>query len=74
MNNFFSDRELIFYKDLSDLSELINKYNKDHKKRRLVAKAGREKYFRYFNSTLLADFIITKTFGHKGKNFYWDSK
>ena len=74
LNNFFSDRELIFYKDLSDLSELINKYNKDHKKRRLVAKAGREKYFRYFNSTLLADFIITKTFGHKGKNFYWDSK
>ena len=74
LNNFFSNKELIFYKDLSDLSELINKYNKDHKNRKLVAKAGREKYFRYFNSTLLADFIITKTFGHKGKNFYWDSK
>ena len=42
--------------------------------RRLIAKAGREKYFKYFNSTLLADFIIKKTFGHKGKSFYWDSK
>ena len=74
LNNFFTDKELIFYKNLSDLSELINKFNKEDKNRKLIAKAGREKYFKYFNSTLLADFIITKTFDIKDKKFYWDSK
>jgi len=74
LNNFFTDKELIFYKNLSDLSELINKFNKEDKNRKLIAKAGREKYFKYFNSTLLADFIITKTFGFKNKKFYWESK
>ena len=35
-------------------------------------KKGRDKYFKYFNSTVVADFIINKTFGSK-KKFYWEN-
>ena len=58
IGNFFSKNEIITYKNISDLSEKILKYNKDDKIRRKIAKNGREKYFKYFNSEIIADFII----------------
>ena len=30
------------------------------------------KYFKYFNSTIVADFIINKTIGSK-KKYYWEN-
>ena len=71
--DFFSDNEMIFYKNLDDLSNKINKFKKDIKKRKLIAKNGKNSYFKYFNSTIVSDYIITKTFGLKTKNiFLWD--
>ena len=49
LNDFFSNNEIIFYNSSSDLANKINKYNKDDKSRIKIAKAGRDKYFRYFN-------------------------
>jgi hypothetical protein len=72
IGNFFSKNEIITYKNLSDLSEKILKYNKDDKIRKKIAKNGREKYFKYFNSEIIADFIINKTYGVK-KNFFWEN-
>ena len=37
-----------------------------------LPKKGKDKYFKYFNSTVVADFIINKTFGTK-KKFYWEN-
>jgi len=72
--NFFSDNELIFYKSISDLSEKIIKFSKNEKLRKLVAKNGRSKYLKYFNSTLVADYIIKKTFDDKTKgSFIWEN-
>ena len=59
--DFFSNKELVFYKNINDLAEKINKYSNDDKSRNLIAKKGRIKYFKYFNSTIVADFIINKT-------------
>ena len=72
IGNFFSKNEIITYKNLSDLSEKILKYNKDEKNRKKIAKKGREKYFKYFNSKIVADFIISRTYGVK-KNFFWEN-
>ena len=72
--DFFTSRELIFYKDISDLSEKINKYSNDNKLRNSIAKKGRDKYFKYFNSTLVAKFIIEKTLKLNKTNFIWDKK
>ena len=71
MKNFFESDEIIEYKNINDLSEKIIKYNSDHKLRNKIARKGRAKYFKYFNSTLVAEFIINKTFGNK-KRYYWE--
>ncbi len=73
LNDFFSNKEIIFYNSSSDLAYKINKYNKDDKLRIKIAKAGRDKYFRYFNSTLVAEYIINKSFNMENKKFYWDN-
>ena len=70
--NFLNKNEIITYKNINDLSEKIDKYSNDDKLRKKIAKNGRDKYFKYFNSTIVADFIIKKTFSLKHKKFYWE--
>ena len=71
-NHFFDNDEIVMYKSLNDLTEQIQKYTHDDKLRKKIAKKGYEKYFRYFNSTIIADFIIKKTLNIKHKKFYWE--
>ena len=71
-DDFFNSDEAIFYNDISDLSEKILKYKKDSKNRKLIAKNGKNKYFKYFNSNLVSDYIVKKSFDIKGGNkFLW---
>ena len=65
--DFFEKDEMVFYKNLNDLSEKISKISQDEKLRRKIGKKGRNKYLKYFNSTLVADFILNKTFDIKSK-------
>ena len=60
-NDFFDKSEMVFYKNISDLSEKIEKISSDEKLRKSIGKNGKKKYMKYFNSTLVADFIINKT-------------
>ena len=72
-NDFLSKKEIIFYNDINDLSYKINKYKKDIKEARMIAKNGRDTYLKNFNSTIVADFILSKTFDYKSKNkFVWE--
>ena len=68
--NFFTEKEMVFYKNASDLSEKILKISSDDKIRKSIARKGKEKYMKYFNSNLVAQFIINKSFGMKNKNKY----
>ena len=71
--DFFSNREMVFYKTLNDLSEKIIKIAKDEKYRKMIGSNGKKKYFKYFNSDIVADFIINKTLNLKNKNKYlWE--
>ena len=71
MSDFFTNKEIIQYNNLDDLSEKIIKYSNDDKLRIKIAKKGRNKYFKYFNSKEIAQFIIDKTFNIK-KKYIWD--
>ena len=72
--DFFSNKEIITYSDMNDLSYKINKYKKDNKERKLIAKNGKNKYMKYFNSNLVCQFIINKTFELNNKNkFLWEN-
>ena len=68
--DFFNDQEMVFYKNLNDLSEKINKISRDEKIRKKIAYKGKQKYTKYFNSTLVADFIIKKTLDINDKKKY----
>jgi len=72
-NNFFNSKEMVFYKNLSDLSEKIMKVAKDEKLRKSIGRLGKLKYMKYFNSDLVAQFIINKTLDLNNKNkFFWE--
>ena len=70
--DFFNKDELIFYNSISELSEKIIKYSLDDKERIKVAKKGKYKYFKYFNSSLIAKYIISKTFSNRKIKYLWD--
>ena len=71
-HDFFSDKEMIFYTNLNDLTEKIQKYKKNKYERKKIAKNGKKKYFKYFNSNIVSQFIINKTFEFKTTKTYWE--
>ena len=75
LSDFFSNKEMVFYKDIDDLSYKINKYKKDIKIGKKIARLGKKKYFKYFNSSTVSNFMICKTFNIKPKKkIIWDNK
>jgi len=72
--DFFTNKEIVLYEDLNDLSYKLNKYKRDHKDRKSIAKNGKDKYMKYFNSNIVCKFIISKTFELKNKkeSFLWE--
>ena len=74
LSDFFSSNELVFYNNIDDLSYKLNKYKKDKKSGKKIAKRGRDKYLKYFNSDLVSEYILTKTFEYKNKKkFIWEN-
>ena len=70
--DFFSNKELVTYRSLEDLSYLLQKYKKDKKQRNLIAKNGKIKYMKYFNSNLVSKYIIERTMGDIiSKDYLW---
>ena len=51
----------------------IEKFSNDDELRQKIAKKGRDKYFKYFNSTAIAEFIINRTYGID-KKYYWENR
>ena len=71
-NDFFSNKEIVTYNDLGDLSYLLQKYKKDKKQRNLIAKNGKIKYMKYFNSNIVSKYIVEITMGGKiTKDYLW---
>jgi len=72
--DFLNEKEIVTYKNINDLVDKINKYLQNDSLRRKIARNGRKKYFKFFNSNIIADYIIHKTFNDNSKKFYWESK
>jgi len=71
--NFFNDDEMVFYKNISDLAEKIMKLSRDEKLRKNIGKKGKLKYMKFFNSTLVSNYIINKSLNVNDKNKYlWE--
>ena len=73
-NDFFTNNEMIFYKDAQDLIDKVNFYKKNERLRTKIAINGMQKYFKIFNNNIVGDYILTKTLGIKPSyNFVWDN-
>ena len=72
--NFLSNNEIITYNNIQDLAKKIIKYNKNDRLRKKIAKKGRVKYHKYFNSKIIAEYIINKTFKINNKKYFWERK
>ena len=74
LNKLFNNNEIIFYKNINDLSKKIIFYKDNIKVRNKIAK-GMEKYHKYMNSKIVSEFIINKTLGiYPNKKFFWENK
>ena len=72
-SDFFSNNEIIFYKNVDDLIDKIKFYKKNEKKRLQIGMNGKKKYFKIFNNKIIADYIVSKTLGIKPTyNYVWD--
>ena len=75
LNKLFSKDEVVFYKNIRDLSFKINKYKINDKLRNRIAKKGMNKYHKYMNSVLVSKYIINKTLNINTKEkFFWEKK
>jgi glycosyltransferase involved in cell wall biosynthesis len=72
-DDFLPKNSFINYNDINDLSYKLNKYKKDSKERIKIAKKGRNFYLTHLNSSIVADYILSKLFDFKSKNnFIWE--
>ena len=75
LNKIFKHDEVIFYKDINDLTKKIIKYKNSDKLRTKIAKKGMIKYHKHMNSVKIASYMINETFKVKNKeSFYWEGK
>jgi glycosyltransferase involved in cell wall biosynthesis len=72
-SDFFSNNEMIFYKDIQDLIDKINFYKKNERLRAKIGRNGKKKYFKIFNNKIVGDYILSKTLRTKPNYSYiWD--
>jgi spore maturation protein CgeB len=64
-SDFFSNNEMIFYKDIYDLIDKVNYYKKNERKRVQLGFNGKNRYFKIFNNRIVADYIFSKTLSVK---------
>jgi glycosyltransferase involved in cell wall biosynthesis len=75
LNKLFSNNEVIFYKNVRDLSLKLNKYKVNDKLRNRIAKNGMKKYHKYMNSMIVSKYMINKSFNLKNKRkYFWENK
>ena len=70
--DFLNKNEIITYKNINDLARKIIRFNKNDQLRKKIARRGRKKYHKFFNSKKIAEYIINKTFDFKTKKYFWE--
>lgn len=72
-HDFFSESEIISYENIDHMIEKILFYKKNDSARKKIGKNGKLKYFKLFNNTIIADYIVSKSLDFKPKfNYCWD--
>jgi glycosyltransferase involved in cell wall biosynthesis len=71
--DFFNTDEMGFYSSVDDLINQLERLNGNISKINKISKNGKRRYFSIFNNSIVADYIVHKTFNGKNKYRYiWD--
>ena len=68
---FFTDKEIIFYKNKIDLIKKILFYKKNDALAKKYAKNAYQKYHKHFNSKEVCSYILAESNLIKRRKFYW---
>ena len=72
LNKIISSKGVVYYNSFNDLIKKINYYKNNPLKAKIIASYGRKEYFSKFNSDIVCQYIIDKTFKFKSiKKFSW---
>ena len=72
-NDFFNNNEIVTYKTFKDLVNKIIYFINNDNKRKFIARNGKKKYLKEFNSKKVSKFIILKTLKIKSNHrFLWN--
>ena len=69
LDDFFSNKEVIFYNNIDDLASKIKYYSKKDTLRKKIAKSGQNKYFKLFNGNKIAKHIVDISLDNKSNLF-----
>ena len=70
MQDFFSDRETVYFHTAEDLAEKVVRYQADDAARRAVAAAGRAAYHRLFNAQRVLKYMVETVLGEAHSEAY----
>ena len=62
--DFFNDNEMIFFNNVKELTEKLNYYKRNQNKAKKIAMNGQKKYFKLFNGTDVANYIVKRSFNN----------
>ena len=65
LGDFFNNNEIIFYENISDLSDKIKFYSTKDKLTQKIAENGKKKYFKLFNEIKVTKYFIDVSLGNK---------
>jgi len=68
LGDFFNNDEVVFYNNIEDLSKKLNYYRENDTERKKIAKKGQAKYFKYFESKIVSQYMIDSIFNLRIKN------
>ena len=73
LDDFFDNDEVVFYKNIEDLSRKLSYYKRNNSLRIKIAKNGQKKYYKYFNSQIISKYLIEKTFDiNLNQKYLWN--
>ena len=71
--DFFSSDEMGFYENADDLLNQLEKLNGNINKINKISKNGKKRYFSIFDNSIVAEYIVSKTFNTRNKfKYIWD--
>ena len=69
LDHFFNNKEIIFYSNISELSDKIRFYSNRDSIRKKIAKNGKKKYFKLFNEKAITKYFIDISLGNNHKSY-----